>query len=160
VPDLGSRRGGIGRRKAEIAFEGIKGGTLLHRPARKGVTDRDILADDLRKARRRAIAGRIRGVEHAEIFRRPADRIENGLARRQKTIAIGPTMIVWRTIWILAGQVHRIRSVVRGPRAGIVLADQQAPCRGMVIGCETNCVAVPIAPREGLDGVQIAQRRS
>jgi hypothetical protein len=149
VPDLGSRRGGIGRRKAEIAFEGIKGGTLLHRPARKGVTDRDILADDLRKARRRA-----------EIFRRPTDRIENGLARRQKTIAIGPTMIVWRTIWILAGQVHRIRSVVRGPRAGIVLADQQAPCRGMVIGCETNCVAVPIAPREGLDGVQIAQRRS
>lgn len=133
-------------------LEAIERGTLPHRNADKGpgyevdrgergmrrldrqrrgdrlrrkcqhITDRDILLEDLREARRRAVDGRVRGVEHAKIFRRPAGWVEHRLARGQKPIAIGLAVIVGRTIPILAGKMQCIRNVVGGPHARIIRA--------------------------------------
>src|SRR5713226_2950676 len=168
---------GAGGREAEVALERIQGRTALDRPADKGirhevdagerrigrldgewcrdllrrerqdVVDRPILAQNLREARRRALAGG--DIWDAEIVARPADRVEDRLIRRQEAVAIGPAMVVRRAVIVLARELQRIGSIARGPRAalvGAVLAHQQPALQDMVLGREADGVAVAIAP--------------
>src|SRR5262249_48610667 len=92
----------------------------------------------------------------AEIIAGSADRVEHRLARRQEPIPIRPSVIVRSAISVLFGQLQRIRGVVGGACTALVravLADEQASSQGMIVWREANGVAVPIAPREGLNAV-------
>ena len=58
----------------------------------------------------------------AQIIAGPADRIEHRLACREPAIAIWPTVIVRRTVGVLATKVQFIRGIVGGPIASLVSA--------------------------------------
>src|SRR5207237_341081 len=84
------------------------------------VAERNVLAQDLRQARRRAVTRRIGGVEDAQIVAGPADRVEHVLGAREEAVPIGPAVIVRRAVVVLTGDMHRVRSSVRRPRTALV----------------------------------------
>src|SRR5205823_7849245 len=117
--------------------------------------NRHVFAQNLREACRCAFVWPCR-IEDAEIVAGPADRIEYRLARRQEPELIRPTMIIGRAVGILSSNLKHIGGIVRGPRAAFVravLTNQQRARERMAVGCEANRIAIPITPREWLDGV-------
>jgi hypothetical protein len=71
-------------------------------------------------------------------------------------------MIVRRTIGVLASVMQHIGSVVGRAHAHLlrsVFPDEEASRQRMIIRRKAKGVAVPVTPRERLDGAQIAQLR-
>ena len=174
---------GIRRREPEIPLEGVQRRPWLNRATHKNIghevnaskgrvralvrqRSSDLLrwtrqyVADWNVSRRREGRNARRLIERgrAQIIAGPADRIVHRLARREPAIAIGPAVIVWRAVGILATKMQFLRGIVGGPIASLVSAvhpGKDPPVQRMTLWRKADRVRIPIPPREGLNVARI-----